>query len=248
MIRAGANYLIAEVRSHYPVVYSKGDPSWEPVVFAAYARMADTVESIMKLSEADQDSDALGLLRSLYEQAVTVCWVLIDPVPHHERWRGEAKKEHLKLHNDLKRLGEDCLSPDQVADATSAEGMTGLADRALEVDAFWAEKIDGLHPSGALLSLRGMYALIYRLGSRSIHGSIDALPPYMDLRDGEVRVVHEGVSESLLAYAVAAPILTTAIYIGSSAFPCFDLDAVLAANELATGGDQLAGLGEVPDA
>jgi myo-inositol catabolism protein IolC len=37
-----------------------------------------------------RDLDAAAALRSMYELAVTLTWVLLDPEPHNDAWREDA--------------------------------------------------------------------------------------------------------------------------------------------------------------
>lgn len=67
--------------------------------------MADIVDSIRLLAPSGRQSDALVLLRALYEHMVTFCWVAIDPDRHVDRWMDESWVQRLKLHNGVVAFG-----------------------------------------------------------------------------------------------------------------------------------------------
>jgi hypothetical protein len=130
---------------------------------AALLRMADMADSVLAHMAARRDLDAWAGLRSRYELAVTVAWLLIDPVARKELWEGEALVQQLKLHNDLAAFNEVLLTPAQVASAQAAQGMPPLANRADEADRHWSTRVSGLHAPGHLLSYRGLYNAITAL-------------------------------------------------------------------------------------
>ena len=67
------------VRRNLPSRFYGGEKMWKVHVAAALSRMCNNVEAIMVLMTRHQDDDALVLVRSLYEQAVVLSWVVIDP-------------------------------------------------------------------------------------------------------------------------------------------------------------------------
>jgi hypothetical protein len=109
-----------------------------------------------------------------------------------------------KLHNDMATFNEALLTTAQVAAARSAQGMPSLATRADEADNHWSTQVSGLHAPGHLLSFRGLYNAIYRVGSQPTHGSIASLLPYRDQESNRF-VVRPPKSESTLPYALVSP-------------------------------------------
>lgn len=158
--------LIRYVRSLFPMRFYTGEKWWTVYTAAASLRLADMADSVLAHMAARRDLEAWAALRSMYELAVTVAWVLIDPIARKRLWEGEALVHQLKLHNDLAAFNETLLIPAQVAEAQGAQGMPRLANRADEVDKHWSTRVSGLHAPGHLLSYRGLYNAICRVGSR----------------------------------------------------------------------------------
>jgi Family of unknown function (DUF5677) len=222
-MRRANRELVALVRSNYPMRFYAGERWWKLYAAAALLRMCDTVESIMGLLPERRDLDAQTLLRSLYEQVVTFAWVMIEPTEHHRRWEGEAKMQLLVLHNDALRFGERVLSDREVAASEKAEGLPSVAQRAQDVDAHWPQQTTGFHAAGHLLSFRGLYVSIYRIGSRSSHGNLQALTDYIDLeQDPRVVAEHAPIERSMVWYALAGPLLGLALITASPSFPLLD--------------------------
>jgi hypothetical protein len=91
--------FVKYVRSNLPTRFYGGEKWWTVHVAAALFRMCSGVDAVMALMARRRDDDALVLLRSLYEQAVVVAWVAIDPEARHERWAGSSNIELRKMHN-----------------------------------------------------------------------------------------------------------------------------------------------------
>jgi hypothetical protein len=157
--------LVAYVRSMFPMRFYKGEKWWTLYTAAALLRLADMADAVLVHMPARRDQDALAALRSMYELAVTLTWVLIDREKRKELWEGEAQIQQLKLHKDLATFGEALLTPAEITSAESAAGMPALTNRAEEADVHWAQRVRGLHAPGHLLSFRGLYNAIYRLGA-----------------------------------------------------------------------------------
>ena len=60
-----------------------------------------------------------------------------------------------------------------------------MARLAADVDRYWGNRLIGFQPPGTgrggILTFRGLYVGIYRVGSRAIHAQPHALDPYVDL-------------------------------------------------------------------
>lgn len=90
-----------------------------------------------------------------------------------------------------------------------------------ELDAYWPSRVPGLQPAGHLLSFHGLYQSIYRLGSRSAHGAIDALDPYVRITPRRT-IVAVPRQDAMLTYSLPAPLLGIALMIGAQQFPWID--------------------------
>jgi hypothetical protein len=168
--------LVQYTRDRFPQRFYGGE-SWSSMyTAAAILRLTDIVDSVLAHPPARRDQDAWAALRGMYELAVTTVWVLAEPETRKFLWEGEAKKQQLKLHNDLLLVGETLLSDSEITEAKAAAGRPVLANRASAADAHWPSRVRGLHPAGGLLSFRGLYTVIYRTGSQPTHGSIASCP------------------------------------------------------------------------
>lgn len=224
-MRRANRELIQLVRSDFPQRFYAGERWAKLYASAALLRMCDSVETLMLLLPDRRDPDAQIVLRSLYEQVVTFAWVMIDPTERHRRWEGESMKELLRLHNDARRFGERVLSDREVEMSERATGLPRLTQRAVEADEYWPEETRGFHAAGHLLSFRGLYLSIYRVGSRPTHANLQALADYVQL-DTDPRVVaeHGPDDRSMVWYALAAPLLGMASVIGCRLFPLWEED------------------------
>jgi Family of unknown function (DUF5677) len=255
--------LVELVRSHLPFRIYGGERWWALFRTAALVRMVDTVESLMDLMAAEQDLDGQTLLRSLYEQVVTLAWLSIDPDTRQWRWVGEGRWDLLKAHNDAAGFGLTLLSDEEVkswqtflelskADENLAEPenratptkrrkrpnperiLPPVTDRALQADEHWSSRIRGLHPKGHLLSFRGLYLPAYRTASRSAHGSLMALDPYLS-EEANRRVVTRAQSGPRIIWALVAPLFGMALVIASYWEKWIDEDQVRMLVDRATG-------------
>ncbi len=140
--------LVAYVGELFPMRFYSGEKWWRAHLAAALLRLSEIAESILRCLPDRRDLDAAAALRSMYELAVTVAWILIDPRQRNFLWGGEELGQQLRLHNDLTTFGEALLSSDEVTLARSARGMPSLADRAEAADRHWHAEVPGLHPRG----------------------------------------------------------------------------------------------------
>jgi hypothetical protein len=197
--------------------------------------MCDTVESVMALMTRHEDGDARTLARSLYEQVVVFAWVAIDPKTRLDRWHDQARKDDLARHSEAIPYGQQILSPRKVARAKAAVGLPNVEAMTRELDKHWPSRVNCLHQPGDLMSFHGMYQLLYRVGSRTTHASIEALAPYVRLRGTPGRVVLADPSdEGMIWYALAAPILAIAATIAAEEFTWLDERRIRRFNDRAT--------------
>lgn len=213
--------FVAFVRGSFPRRVDKREPWWTIYDAAALLRMCDTVEGMMLLMGRRKDGEALVLLRSLYEQAVLLMWVAIDPEDGHKRWEDEANAMLLKAHNDLLPYGQKLLSASEVKVCSAAKGTPPLDVMARAVDGYWPGRVRGFQPTGHLLSMHGLYQSIYRLGSRPAHGAFDSLEPYLRRTPYPPRVA-ERVHDTMLWYSLAAPLLGLALVVAAERFDWID--------------------------
>lgn len=237
-IAAGAAELVGLVYKHLPQRFYPKE-KWSSLYAAAsLVHMAETVESLMVLLPARRDDTALILIRSLYEQAVTFLWVASDPPNQYRRWAEDSNWYSLKMHNDMvKFVGGGFLTDEAVERAKKAQRMPTLADRAVQADEAWKD-LRGMYPTGHALSLRGQYMLLYRSGSNVAHGSLPGLESYVSL-DRNRYVVQRADETTLVWYALASPLLATALVVAARTFfKWLNEDEVRAVNEraVATGG------------
>jgi hypothetical protein len=204
--------FVRYVRGNLPTRFYAGEKWWTAHVAAALFRMCNGVEATMALMTPRQDDDALVLLRSLYEQAVVVSWVMIDPEARYERWAGAGNREVLKMHRAALPYGETILSPAEVKLCAATRGTPSVEVMAREADRYWPRRVHGMHGPGHWFSFHGLYLGIYRSGSRPAHGSILALEPYV--RKGETRyTVVPRPTEKRVYYSFAAPLLGIALIV-----------------------------------
>jgi hypothetical protein len=72
--------------------------------------MLSAAQSVGKLFAMEAHNDVRVVLRTLYEQDVTFCWLAIDPDRNLIDWANEAHRERLKLHNDARSFGHSILT------------------------------------------------------------------------------------------------------------------------------------------
>lgn len=225
--------LVDYVRSLFPMRFYTGEKWWTLHTAAALLRLADMADAVLAHMSARRDLDASAALRSMYELVVTVTWILIEPGKRKELWEGEALLQQLKLHNDLTTFGETLLTPAEVKIAQSATRMPPLTLRAEESDAHWSQRIRGMQAPEHLLSFRGLYNAIYRLGSQPTHGSIASLLPYVDQEPTRFVVRPSKPWGSTLPYALVSPLLAMALTVVASEVKWIDDARVREINDCA---------------
>jgi hypothetical protein len=200
------------------------------IIAAALLRLADSLESLMILLPRRKDLDAAIVLRSMLEQMIRLCWVLIEPSTRMDKWDGYTAIEHLKQHRQLMRYGiavfESESDMDAAEDARRGDvTMPGMEQMARSVDDYWSGKVDGLYPVGHPLSFDGLYQIVYRKSSGSVHGSLDALLPYLEVKRSPP-VVHLSHEDRMIDYVLGAPILGIALVVAGTVVDWVDHDEV----------------------
>lgn len=151
-----------------------------PLVGPAYvARASGTLESMYLLLDARRTTDAIVLLRSLYENVLVFAWIDVDPPAHLSRWIKSACGQGIKADNDWTAIGYPILdaankqyAEDKVSDAVVKVAPNKL-DMAKSVDQHWNLTYPG-HSQIAgsdieFLTFAGLYRHVYRLGSQMAH-------------------------------------------------------------------------------
>ena len=135
-IREAGDKLLAGVRARLPERFWR-EPPWHLWGTAFIARMASTVETMMRLAADQRQADSAVLLRSLYEHMVLYAWISIDPDPRLDWWVDDARREMGKLHSDADAYDMGFLSDSELARARAAKQLPPLINQAAEVDDFW---------------------------------------------------------------------------------------------------------------
>jgi phage gp36-like protein len=231
--------LLALIDARLPERFYSGEPTWRLVLTAMIARMAGLLESQRLLAAPERQSDALLLLRALWEHGVTFMWLAIDPGPRVEAWRGHTLLQRKRLHHDALDYGAEVLSDSELADAAAAERVEPLLQRAQEIDDYWAPRIRGLYtnpPTGPkhILTVRGQYVAIYRLASRQMHATIDCLDGCLREHGRRWIVEREHPSDSLLWSALGLPIVSMVLVVAAERLGWPDEDEVRAINDALT--------------
>lgn len=258
-VRKALAGLVAIVRDRLPMRYYRGETWWSLYTAASLVKMADTVDSILLLKTEAHNLDAQTLLRSLYEQVVSLAWIGVDPAVRQPRWLGQARWEELRLHNDAVNFGERLMSPDEIGSAKKLLGigtfetdscgrrrrrktplpdriLPPLTDRAREADEYWVNRVSGLHASDHLLGFRGLYLGVYRIGSQPTHGSMAALELYFK-KERSRYVVQRAAPGPELTWYLVAPLFGIALMIAAQQVNWIDEARVRELVDQATGDD-----------
>jgi hypothetical protein len=218
--------LVAIVRRQLPMRFYAGETWWAIFGSASLVRMCDTVESLLDLMAARRDADAQETLRSLYEQVVAFAWIAINPDQRHQRWIDDAGAQMLELHREGLAFEASVLTDDEVAVAEKATRLPPLIERAAEADEYWGSRAPRLH-DGQPLSFRQLYLVVYRVGSGT------TLESFITPKQRRI-IVDRARDHTLRWYALAAPLLATALLIAGQRFVWLDDDEIRAIADRAT--------------
>lgn len=201
--RQACDELISLVAERLPERFYRGEPLWRMATTALLARAVRLLQSTAILLEASHAADALVLLRSLYEHAVTFCWLMIDPPVRAERWGEHASRLRLTVHREALRYNVAVLTDEQVEAAEDAAKLPSLEQRTDEVDAYWGARSPAFRPADTtgiehMLTMRGLYTGLYRITSRGQHAQLDALDPCLETDRYPWRVVLDDHSDGSL--------------------------------------------------
>ena len=174
-----ANELHALVEAQLPRSFPHGPDRWPGYAAAMIVRIRGIVASIQTLvvNQGEDVIDSGILLRVLYEQVVTFCWIATDPASNYPTWQSDGLVQNRKLHNDALQYGITFLDAAELAAAQAAtDQLPDVASMADKVDRHWGGSIDGFQSKlptpgpGGLLTVRGMYIPAYRTLSNAVHG------------------------------------------------------------------------------
>ncbi len=218
--------LIELLDPHLPLEVRVEGPAdaWALVGPCLLARQVGALEAMFALRPLDREADALILLRSLYEHAVTFAWLAIEPGA--ERQRKFLKSDlisRLELDKDMQAIGQPPLS-DEVRRRFERERdglpekMPKLHELAEVVDGHWGPILPGWADSPDH-SYRGLYAIAYRRQSMVAHPSLMGLNGvYVDLDDGAKRVqLEQRDAEMHGSYGLGGILLAFSVYIAAEA-------------------------------
>ena len=112
--------------------------------------------------------------------------------------------------------------------------LPAVTEMAREADLHWSVRVRGLHPADHPLGFRGLYLPVYRLGSRTAHGGLLALEPFVS-RAGNRLVINEAEPGSRLVWALPGPLFGIALIIAARWEQWIDDEEVRALVDLVTG-------------
>ena len=211
---------------------------WPLIGSALLSRMTTTLATVLDLQPARREADSSTLTRSLYEHAVHFAWLAADPsLANIERWRKDDLVQRLKADDDATRHGFPVLTPEnRVSFEQQVESMSGaplvLADLAIAADKHWAGKLKGLQTHEQLMSLSGLYTLVYRSYSAIAHPSEMGLQRVTEeIGQGRQRVQIEQPSTRFGPWGIAGVVYTIALLAASESLGWPDADAVYAVYE-----------------
>jgi hypothetical protein len=233
-VATASSELIELVVSHLPQRFYAGEHPWRMFGAAVIVRMTDTVESLMALMATGLPIDGLILLRALYEQVIRYLWISIDPDNHIEAWGSNARWQMRKLHNDALKFGQTVMDDSELAAAEGSKELPGLADLALAVDTHWGGKMIGFRSPATgqqgILTMRGLYTMVYRTGSRAAHVQPDSLEPYGELHVSPRVIRRPGKDDPSIWWPLALALYSHALIVCNDQLNWPDPDRVRAIN------------------
>lgn len=217
MVARANRALVALVEARLPERFWPSEDTWRIAATAMVARMAGMLDSITALLGTRRQSDALILIRVLYEHVVVFCWMLIDPEERVIEWASNATRRRRTLHFDAADFGIEVMAEEELAEAEGARLHARLGELADEVDDFWPARVRGLRqhaPEGPrnLLAFRGLYVGLYRVASRTVHAQADSVDPCAEVR-GRVRRVFLEEDDTVAWSGWATPLFGMALVV-----------------------------------
>lgn len=220
---------LVESRLSLAVESEGAEDDWNVVGPAILAAAARHLRVLAHLQETFP-SAVIGwqVLRSLFEYVATYMWVAADPEARAQRWLKHDYVYRLKLDNDFRELGEAFV---EEADRHRVENflpnvtsMPDLVSRASAADDAWAEQLQELqgHLPENNRSLRQLYPVIFRSGSRFTHPSSHVVDAFVTGDPPQLAVGEERPLERDLV-VLGAGILAAGLAIAVTASPALEL-------------------------
>jgi hypothetical protein len=212
---AAALALVAYVRDLFPRRFYPSERAWLADVAALLLSTADTVEHLTSEAATMPGIDALTLVRTVFERTVAIAWIMIDPEPRAQRWHHDSLRQSHTIVREMRGYGiEFTRAPAPLN--PKLERLPRLDACADEADAHWADRVAGLYAPGHAYSFRGLYTIIYRVGSASAHGALSSVNGYIDRTRPIVKVARPDSPDDDLWPAFAAPLYAMALCIAAT--------------------------------
>jgi hypothetical protein len=222
-LKAGAA-IVAEVRRSFPMRFYSGERVWRVAVSTLLLATADTVDHLITEASTVCDTDALTLLRTVFERSVTVAWILVDPDTRWPMWYQQSVRSSHVISKEITAYGLEIAQPP--APRSDTARLPTLEDQTDDVDAYWPSRVGGLGAVGHHYSFRGLYTIIYRTGSQSAHGRFSSLNEYQDWSVRPVQVRRPTVPSDSVWVALATPVYAIALIIAATRFNWIDTDRI----------------------
>jgi hypothetical protein len=214
---------------------------WRLVGPCMVAKAAGTLQAMLDLLPARRTVDATILLRSLYEGTLAFAWIALDPPANLPRWLKRSVIQAIKGDDDWARVGIGVLDKENrdygeaKANDQSVPVAPDAATMADQVDRQWGHaypRIAQLTGEPAdVVSFRGMYRHVYRMGSGESHYELRTLRPFYTTDAlGGVLVHREKPDQwALYPWLFGTHVLGLGLLIGSTQFGWPSSDDVLVA-------------------
>jgi hypothetical protein len=139
-----------------------------------------------------------------------------------------------RFHTDAFKFGQQVLTKKELAEVQKGKPDLPLIDMAAAVDEHWDGQLIGFRPPrsnpGDLLTFRGLYVAIYRMGSRAAHVEADSLGPYLDYDVYPKRVYRSRKDEPSIWWPLAVPLYAHALLVCNEQMNWPDPERVKAIN------------------
>jgi len=189
---------------------------------AMLSKAAGTLDSMMVLMPTRRSVDAMTLLRTLFENAVVMSWLAIDPRVRLEMFYRTSYYYELEEHKDWKKAGRGLRTQEEAAELKKRSGirperLPGVPTMAANADEHWGTLIPGWSPSsaadhpGVFSSLRGLYRYIFHRGSSAAHSRARGLDPFATFDESGARWHPEAPGSDLHVYELGLHCLAFAI-------------------------------------
>ena len=227
--------LIALGKAEMPMILEPYTPRFKVASAALVARILTLGESIVHLSALDRRAELFTLNRCLFEHVVMLAWIAAPRDDSRlDIWQLRDNRDRLKVFNDFTDHGADLdIATDAdrdwlreaIEDSADLRGLPPVTELAAQADRDWASL---LNPSGSrdLGTLRGSYAVAYRLGSQTAHPTLVGLNFVSQIASAHTVVSLEPRDEVGQYLAPVTSFLVAALKISSVVLGAPDQEAV----------------------